>query len=812
MNYIFKSIRAVALAALCFGFFANAPQAFATPAVLTTPATSITQTTATLNGTVTSTATSVDYRFEWGTTPSLGNVTSYQTINSPTGAAQSVSAPITFTQAAGNNIYYRVMAVETGGTGNPFNWGTNLSFVVPAYATPSLLTYPATNNGSIITLSGFVNPNGATTLTVGFEYANNANFIGATTVGTTTIAGGNTGQTITATVSVNSLTPNQTYYFRIYATNAANVTTNGNALTFSSTQTASNCTITSFGASPTTIPQGSSTTLSWSAVGTGCVTTTLTYNGTTQTVTGQSTLTLTPTATTTYILTTTDSTGITNSATATVTVNTTGGNSCVLNSLYAASQSVSYGGTTTLYWNASGCVNLILSGGGINTNVSGYTSYPTPSITGYTTFTLTGTGNTGTTSTIQTTVSTNAYGNYCTINTFNAANTSVLQGSQTTLSWNTSNCTSVNLQGVGVYSYQTSGSVNTGILNTTTTYTLTASNSTNSTSQSVTVGVYATPLPPNPPYYPPINNQTLQVMTSAATNVFASSARLNGFAGNMYNSTASAYFEYGTQSGNLLFTSLAQNLGGVQSTGFYDTITNLEPNTFYYYRAVVTGPTGVVKGDIRFFKTTPETVEPNQITRYVDRAIYIERGVGENSSQVEMKLVASGDLLCNDKKNVTYLLSYKNSSNTALTNGTITITLPNDVTFAGTTSGAYDQTRHILILPVSRLEPGKSQTVTISGVYTDTTKSTLHEYGSVSATYEYRYETNKTGTARTFVATPLLKCKDSSLFAGLAFWGEGFWPSTLIGWIILLFLVLLLILAVRTVATRPQTTFQKRSY
>lgn len=816
MNYIIKSIRAVVLLAFCFSLFGLAPQAFATPAVLTTPATSVTQTTATLNGTVTSSATSVDVRFEWGTTPLLGQFTTYQTITAPGGTAHAVSAPITFTQTAGNSIYYKIMAVETGGSGTPFAWGTNLSFVVPAYATPIVLTSPAVVGASTVTLAGFVNPNG-TTVTAGIQYANNNTFVGSTLVGVTTISSvNNFANNVTATVPLSSFVAGQTYYFRVYAINGANQTTNGNTLNFVATANppVSTCTIASFSGNPGTITIGSSATLSWSLSGAGCSSTMITSNGSNQTVTGQTNLTVTPSTTTTYTLTSTDTAGVTTTATTTITVNTNGGSFCMLSSFYPASQTVSSGSTTILYWNASNCQNLTLSGGGMNNNVSGLSSYTTPTIYGNTTFTLSGVGLNGITNTIQTTVSTTTSGNYCAINNFNAANTSVLQGSSTTLSWNTNNCTTVSLSGVGVYSYQTSGSVQTGILYTTTTYTLTASNGTNSTSQSVTVGVYSTPLPPNPPYYPPMNNQTLQVMTGAATNVFLSSARLNGFAGNMNNSTTTGYFEYGTNSSSLIFTTLAQNLGYAQSTGFYDTASGLEPNTFYYYRAVATSTSGTIRGDIRFFKTTPEALGPNYVTRYVDRPTYIDRGVGEDSSQAQMSLNVVGDLKCDERKMVTYVLTYKNTSTDVLRNGTITVTLPNDVTFASTSAGAYDMSRHVVTIPVNALTAGSTNTVNIAGVYSGTTKNkqSVHEYGSVSATYEYTYGTNKPGTARTFIASPLNRCADTSLFAGLAFWGDGFWPATIIGWIILLFLVLLAILVVRTLATRPGMTFQKRSY
>ena len=64
----------------------------------------------------------------------------------------------------------------------------------------------------------------------------------------------------------------------------------------------------------------------------------------------------------------------------------------------------------------------------------------------------------------------------CVISSFNASPSTVSSGNSTTLTWNTSNCTNLNINnGIGAVSPSASGSVTTSALTSTTTFTLTAS-------------------------------------------------------------------------------------------------------------------------------------------------------------------------------------------------------------------------------------------------------------------------------------------------------------------------------------------------
>jgi len=69
-----------------------------------------------------------------------------------------------------------------------------------------------------------------------------------------------------------------------------------------------------------------------------------------------------------------------------------------------------------------------------------------------------------------------------------------------------------------------------------------------------------------------------------------------------YNSTTTAWFEYGTTT-SLGYSSLSQTFAPSYSPSFYSyTLTNLPLNTTYYYRSAAVNAAGVKYGEIESFK------------------------------------------------------------------------------------------------------------------------------------------------------------------------------------------------------------------
>ena len=166
---------------------------------------------------------------------------------------------------------------------------------------------------------------------------------------------------------------------------------------------------------------------------------------------------------------------------------------CTINSFSTTTgaASVAYGNAATLTWNTSGCDYVQISGGAINTTANASGTLPLGAQYQTTTFTLTGHQNNGGVSTPRTfTISVSPQQVACAINSFAPDQSSVAQYGSTMLRWSTSSgCTSVALSGGNFNNTTVSGgSISTGAINASTTYTLTASG-TNTTTATTTVAV-----------------------------------------------------------------------------------------------------------------------------------------------------------------------------------------------------------------------------------------------------------------------------------------------------------------------------------
>ena len=234
--------------------------------------------------------------------------------------------------------------------------------------------------------------------------------------------------------------------------------------------------IDSFRASPTTITRGESTTLRWSTTGA----TSVSIPGTSGTLAVDGRTDVSPTRTTTYRLTATNSAG-SNTRSVRVTVTQP---PCRIDSFSASSTTITRGDSTTLRWSTTGVTSVSIPGTSGTLAVDGSQSV-SPTTT--TTYTLTISCPSGTL-TRSVTIKVKPR-----IDSFSASSTTITRGESTTLRWGTTGATSVTISGVsGSLSVDGSRSVSP---TSTTTYTLTASNAAGSNTKSVSVTVTVT-LPP----------------------------------------------------------------------------------------------------------------------------------------------------------------------------------------------------------------------------------------------------------------------------------------------------------------------------
>jgi hypothetical protein len=239
-----------------------------------------------------------------------------------------------------------------------------------------------------------------------------------------------------------SVTPASTRNYRLTATNAAGSVTQD--VTVTVTPAAS---IQSFTASPSTITPGNGTNLTWTATGTSATITNLTSGGTFSVPVSGSTSD-TPTVTTTYRLTVTNSCG-TVTQDVTVTVNP----SPSIISFTATPTPICSAQSSTLKWTATGGNSAIITGAGlpgspvsVNPNSGTLVVNPTTTTTYTLTVTNTNDSNPDTNSAGKSvTVTVSPTGATPTFTSATATPSTVAQGGSSTLAWVTGSTTSVDV-------------------------------------------------------------------------------------------------------------------------------------------------------------------------------------------------------------------------------------------------------------------------------------------------------------------------------------------------------------------------------
>ena len=236
--------------------------------------------------------------------------------------------------------------------------------------------------------------------------------------------------------------------------------------------------VTSLTASPTTITAGASTTLSWTTTGATGITI---APGNYSSPSADGSMTVNPTATTTYTITATNSTGTT---TKTVVVTVAQPSQPTISSFTASPSSISVGAISTLSWSTSGASTITITPGTYSTTNASGTTGVSPAVT--TTYVLTATNAAGSaTASVTVSVPTAAVP---TINSFSASPTSIVNGAVSTLSWSTSGASTIAITPGSFTSASASGSTSV-TPSSTTTYTLTATNAAGSNTSVATVTV-----------------------------------------------------------------------------------------------------------------------------------------------------------------------------------------------------------------------------------------------------------------------------------------------------------------------------------
>lgn len=661
--------------------------------------------------------------------------------------------------------------------------------------------------------------------------------------------------------------------------------------------TAQNCAINYFTASPSTVQSGSSSTISWGT--TNCQSVSVSGLGVSSSSPSGTMPTPALTGNANYTITATNGSGAPLTQTIQVTVQNTA--QCMISSFVANPSTVQAGGLSTLSWVTPNCTNTTLSGGSWSNTPIFSNSIGTQPLYQSTTYTLTATGSSGVPVSQSVTVNVNSILSNCAINSFYASPSQVVSGGSSTLYWSTTGCTNVNVTGPGVYGgamTSFSNSLPIGPIFNTSNYTITAygnggsptsqtavvtvfnnqnntapyvttSPATNITNTSATLNGFVTDGPCampttgygsqyGAPCYPPVggyqnvnyyfaygtsqyglNQQTptqylpngtgtitaytnnllpnttyyfqavaqnsygtsrgtvlsfvtggtttapITAITSVATNVTATSARLNGVVTGPSNLPISTYFEYGTSPSLGTQTGL-QSVSTYTVTNYFDTI-SVVPNTTYYYRIVAISNGQTYPGATVSFTSGSNTVvtPPVVVTRVIT-------GTGGGSSFVSLNITNQAQSYF-PGDTINYVVTYQNISGVTLTNADLDVILPTGVTYRSSSQGVLTTNNTVHIVLGTLLPNQPPSTINIQAV-TDINLKPANNF-ITTATLAFTTPGRATDSAIAYVLNSI--GSQSNNLAGLALFGAGFFPNSLLGWILLIGLLLVLILIAR---------------
>ncbi len=244
-------------------------------------------------------------------------------------------------------------------------------------------------------------------------------------------------------------------------------------------------------------------------------------------------------------------------------------------------------------------------------------------------------------------------------------------------------------------------------------------------------------VPPTPVYIPPTVIKFNNVVTSVVTQITNTSGRCNGIGLIANNAQSTGWFEYG-ETALLGRTTASVQIGSSVTAPFSNVLANLKPNTKYFCRAVMQNQYGIVKGEIVSFvtKSTVTTyVKPvSTPAKKVTTKVPVKSNVitCSDGSTIEVKSQSSATLINKGEKlvalqiekvdgklssgeSVRYKITYKNLVDTRLTGVVIKVTLPQEVLFASSTAGTYDEGTRTLTLNQDTVDPYTEGTILVTG-------------------------------------------------------------------------------------------------
>lgn len=287
--------------------------------------------------------------------------------------------------------------------------------------------------------------------------------------------------------------------------------------------------------------------------------------------------------------------------------------------------------------------------------------------------------------------------------------------------------------------------------------------------------------------------------TTSPNSITQSSARLNGVVANNDAGDLTGWFDWGST------MSLGNKtpdifLGSTDSVNYFNTIIGLSSNTTYYFRAVAENEDGSLNyGEILSFRTLASSVAPQP-------PVVVVSGTGTGSPFVMLE-ITTNDETAYVGEPVDFTVTYKNISGKTLENTVLEVSLPDEIDFIDTTEGEYSVSDHSIILELGDLEINEEDEFFIDGeVIRKAIPRDLLVTDAVMA-----FENPSNGATEDATAYALITVRDRSNLVGLALFGDGFWPDTLIEWLLLIIIILALVYLARRLYEGKRTVIVERN-
>lgn len=448
---------------------------------------------------------------------------------------------------------------------------------------------------------------------------------------------------------------------------------------------------------------------------------------------------------------------------------------CEINTFDADDYSIEEGDSAYLTWNTTDCDHVTLSTVSGELNADGNRTVHPTSTTTYTLRAYDDNGNLGDTDTLTINVD-DRNNTQCEVDSFTASPSSIDRGNSSTLRWNTSGDVDyVTISGLSGERNE-DGSVSVSPYSTTS-YTLRVyCNNGDTETDIVTVRVNNVEVSSQP-----------QAITTVAAILGGTQARLNGIAVPHTTRSTTAWFEWGT-SGSFGNRTNAQSVQSGDASQYYsDVVSGLVPGGVYYYRAVVRNENGTAYGDTVRFQTTRTTVVTPVIVRPTTTSVVVAQSA---PSLLELRVESAYDHMCVNGA-MDYTITYRNISSQTLENTVLRFNHPKEISYLSASRGEYDVVDRTLTIDMGNVRAGEQGTITIHARVNDTAIR-----GNLTvATATVVYTNTHTHAQEDAIAYSLITVSDDcpNLLGASVFGFGAFLPTTLLGWLLLILIILALI-------------------